>query len=160
MTDLPTTHNDGACSPEAAPQPFDAGSHGRNVTGPLRRHDASPGSRQETTTARLAVVEAERYLALPTVDADSKRVIKGLLNAVADLVAMLRAEIGVSQEHFGYYLSESGRVGVLRAALSRIATMDRRYAETKGMSEIAADALDRTTDAAAEADKIAKAEGE
>jgi hypothetical protein len=100
---------------------------------------------ENTAAARRAVVDAEKYLALPTVDADSKRIIRGLLNAVGELVTLLRAEIGVSHEHFKYYLSESGRCEVARGALERIATgMDLRFAEAKGMAEIAREALERT----------------
>jgi hypothetical protein len=88
---------------------------------------------ENTAAARRAVVDAEKYLALPTVDADSKR------------ITLLRAEIGVSHEHFKYYLSESGRCEVARGALERIATgMDLRFAEAKGMAEIAREALERT----------------
>ena len=53
----------------------------------------------------------------------------------------LQAEKAVSQEHFNYYTKESERVGFLRQELERIATMDLRFAEAKGMAEIARQAL-------------------
>lgn len=53
----------------------------------------------------------------------------------------LQAERIVSQEHFNYYTKESERVGFYRQELERIATMDLRFAEAKGMAEIARQAL-------------------